>query len=189
MNYLKWRNQLIQQWTRPIPDSRLELWVLRRWISILSLVGGSLRWFIQHIPGVKKQPKHLLTGIRGEDIVFWHLQREGWKVIARRWRSPPEQGDIDLVALDGATLCFIEVKTRTSRGMIPAHLAVDLSKRNTLRKMARLYLHSIPWEMRPFRTRFDVVAVYLIPGQPKSVEVRRNVFGWHERRRRSYSWD
>ena len=189
MNSTQRRKQRIQQWTQAAPDSRLDRWVLLSWIAILQPVGESLRWLIQHIPGVKRPPQHLINGERGEDFVFWYLQREGWKVIARRWRSPREHGDIDLVALDGTTLCFIEVKTRSSRGMIPAHLAVDQSKRKMLRKMGRLYLHSIPRDLRPVRTRFDVIAVYIIPGEATSMEVHRNAFGWRERRRPSRSGD
>ncbi len=148
-----------------------------------------MQWLMQHIPGVPRQPAHLLIGERGEDIVFWHLQREGWKVIARRWRSPQERGDLDLVAMDGSTLCFVEVKTRTSRGMVPAQLAVDQSKRRMLRSMARLYLRSLPQELRRIRTRFDVVAVYLIPGESASIEMHRNVFDWRERRHFNRDWD
>ena len=142
---------------------------------------GSLR---RRVLGPERRPAHLLTGERGEEIVYWHLQGMGWKVLARRWRCPGEHGDIDLVAHDGVALRFIEVKTRTGRGLIPAVLSVDGSKRRMLRQMARLYLRRVPRELRAEQTRFDVVEVYLEADGEHTVEMHRDAFGWSERRRR-----
>ena len=138
--------------------------------------------------GPERKPAHLLTGERGEEIVYWHLQRLGWKILARRWRSSGEHGDIDLVAHDGQMLCFIEVKTRTSRGMIPALLSVDAEKRRMLRLMARLYLRRLPRDQRTEKHRFDVAEVYLEPDGRHAVQMHRNAFGWSERRRRFRDW-
>jgi len=105
---------------------------------------------------------HLATGLRGEEEAFFHLRKLGYTIVARRWQTPKLQGDIDLIAWDGETLCFIEVKTRTGRNMVPAEFAVDQSKQKTLRSMASVFRKRFPEPMRSrIPTRFDVVAVYL----------------------------
>jgi putative endonuclease len=60
-------------------------------------------------------------------------------ITARSWRSHRYAGDIDLIGWEGGCLCFIEVKTRTTRDVASAESAVDEDKRKTLRKMARHY--------------------------------------------------
>jgi putative endonuclease len=70
------------------------------------------------------------------------------------------RGDIDLIGWDGGTLCFIEVKTRTSRDFGPAEFAVDEEKQRMLRRMARAYLLRCD-NADDLDVRFDVVSVYL----------------------------
>jgi putative endonuclease len=78
-------------------------------------------------------------------------------------------------------LCFIEVKTRTAEDMTPAEAAVDRHKRYVLRRLASQYLRQMPLHERP-PVRFDVVSVYLLPGQQKKFVHFENAFGWDERR-------
>jgi putative endonuclease len=108
-------------------------------------------------------PPHLITGQRGEDAAYFHLRSLGYTVVARRWRSPRLAGDLDLVAWDGDTLVFFEVKARTARDLIAAQVQVDEYKQIMLRKMASAYLNQIPEPWRagvPFR--FDILSVYLL---------------------------
>jgi putative endonuclease len=189
MNTPLGRQRLARTWLNPAPSTAFTRWRNGIWLSVLYRTGITLEWLGRRFVKSTARPQHLIVGERGEEIVYWHLQRQGWMVLARRWRRSPEHGDLDLIALDGSTLSFIEVKTRTSRGMVPAQLAVDQGKRRMLRKMARLYIRSLPREVRPTRTRFDVVVVYLIPGEQEAIELRRNAFGWSERRRSSRYWE
>ena len=53
------------------------------------------------------------TGVRGETYAYWYLRRNGYVMIARNFTSRGMKGEIDLVGYDGATLAFVEVKTRT----------------------------------------------------------------------------
>src|SRR5215471_6901528 len=101
---------------------------------------------------------HFQTGVRGEEAAYFHLRGLGYVMVARNWRSPRRRGEIDLIAWDDATLCFIEVKTRSSRQFIPAEAAVDGSKQDELRAMAREYLRKLGHEPA---IRFDVVSVYM----------------------------
>lgn len=134
-------------------------------------------------------PAHLVTGIEGEDAAYFYLRRKNYIVVARRWSAGNLPGDIDLIAWQGALLCFIEVKTRTARDLSPAEIAVDSHKRNTLRRLARQYVRQLPRPDAPqpqieaqIQVRFDVVSVYLVPGEKKQFMHFENAFGWSERR-------
>jgi len=126
---------------------------------------------------------HLATGIAGEDAASFFLRRKGYVVVARRWSSGDRPGDIDLIAWQGSMLCILEVKTRTARDMTPAEASVDRHKRYTLRRLATQYVRQLPRLERP-PVRFDVVSVYLVPGQPREFEHFENAFGWEERGQR-----
>ena len=102
-------------------------------------------------------PAHQRTGRRGEEDAYFYLRCHGYVIVARNYRSPRRRGEIDLVGWDQDVLCFIEVKTRTSREVKPAEAAVDREKRRELAGMAREYLRHLP-DTAPWR--FDVVSVY-----------------------------
>ena len=128
-------------------------------------------------------PAHLRTGIAGEDAALFFLRRKGYIVVARRWSCGDRPGDVDLIAWQGPMLCFVEVKTRTAQDMTPAEAAVDRLQENTLRRLATQYLRQLPGSERP-PVRFDVISVYLVPGQERQFVHFENAFGWEERRGR-----
>ncbi len=78
-------------------------------------------------------------------------------MVARNFRSPRRRGEIDLIGWDKDVLCFVEVKTRTTRDVKPAEAAVDRSKQRELAAVAREYLHHLPPSCQ---FRFDVLSVY-----------------------------
>jgi putative endonuclease len=123
---------------------------------------------------------HLATGVDGEIAAFSYLRRKGYTVAARRWSSGDVPGDIDLIAWQGPTLCFVEVKTRTARDAAPAEIAIDSHKRNTLRRLARRYVSQLAAETAP-PVRFDVVSVYLVPGEEREFQHFEGAFSWSER--------
>ena len=124
-------------------------------------------------------PAHLTVGINGEDAALFYLRRKGYTIVARRWSSGDVPGDVDLIAWDGPMLCFIEVKTRTARDLTPAETAIDDHKRNLLRRLARRYVQQLPQTTAP-PVRFDVVSVYLVPGQERAFQHFEGSFGWNE---------
>jgi putative endonuclease len=141
---------------------------------------SGLAWVARRRGRWEKLPAHLATGVDGETAAFFYLRGQGYTVVARRWLSGNLPGDIDLIAWLGAQLCFVEVKTRTARDDTPAETAVDSHKRNTLRRLARQYVRQLPGETAP-PVRFDVLSVYLVPGEKRQFQHFKGAFGWDER--------
>lgn len=114
-----------------------------------------------------------LLGNQGERLAGRHLRRQGFKILARQHRSA--LGEIDLIALDGATIVFVEVKTRRNEAAGHPAEAVTLAKQRQLTRSALAYLRRHDRLESP--ARFDVVAI-LWPddGSPPRVEHFRNAF-------------
>jgi putative endonuclease len=143
-------------------------------------------WAIRRLHSLHRSrvAPHLETGSLGEREALFHLRRNGYIVVARRWKSAKVPGDLDLIAWHGSVLCFIEVKTRSRRDAFAAELAVDSHKQTILRRLARVYLHRLPPPVRPSSARFDVVSVYLAsdsgrqPSTHPDFELNQGAFGW-----------
>jgi putative endonuclease len=127
-----------------------------------------------------EQPEHLVTGERGEEAALFYLRRYGFTVVAQRWNDGPLPGDLDLIAWHDDVLCFIEVKTRSTKEVATASSAVDREKRTILRRLARQYLRQLPEEMERPDTRFDIVTVYELSGKPREIQLIPAAFGWRE---------
>lgn len=91
------------------------------------------------------------TGLLGEWKAAAYLKKQGMRVLEKRYRT--RHGEIDLIAQDGDTLVFVEVKTYPRGHMGDGAAAVNAKKRGHLRSAAGQYLQSHPWE----RVRFDLV--------------------------------
>jgi putative endonuclease len=111
------------------------------------------------------------TGKRGEEIAAAHLSGAGYRIIERNYRCL--FGEIDIVAEEGETLVFVEVKSRRTAAYGDPQLAVGLEKQKKISRIALHYLAERRWRHRP--ARFDVVAVKLLPGQVQ-IELIRNAF-------------
>jgi len=106
------------------------------------------------------------TGRRGEEIAATWLAGLGFRLLARNWRAG--RAEIDIVAAEGETVVFVEVKTRRlGPGGRPAE-AVDRRKRRTLARAAGAWIAAHPRTGSAFR--FDVVEVTLAAGGPPLVE-------------------
>ncbi len=97
------------------------------------------------------------VGRYGEDLAARRLEALGWRVLSRNWRC--RLGELDIVAVDGAELVFVEVKTRRSDAFGGALAAVTPNKLRRLRLLAGQWLaeHDGPHH----GIRIDVVAVTL----------------------------
>jgi len=134
----------------------------------------ALDWLAEKALPPDKTAEHLRTGRRGEEDAYFYLRRRGYIMMASNYRSPHHRGELDLVGWDGDVLCFIEVKTRTTRAVKPAEAAVDRDKQRDLRLVARDFMRHMPSSCQ---CRFDIVAVYYDRGlrQP-SFELFQNAF-------------
>jgi putative endonuclease len=123
-------------------------------------------------------PSHLRTGKRGEEEAYFYLRRLGYIMVARNFRTARHRGEIDLIGWERDVLCFIEVKTRTTREVKPAQAAVDRKKRHDLRTVIRHYLRALPRRQFPSfpQWRFDVLTVFYEDKKPHpTFELFRNV--------------
>ena len=132
-----------------------------------------LDWLAEHTLPPDKGPAHQRTGRIGEEAAYFHLRKLGYTMVARNFRSPRCRGEIDLIGWEKDVLCFVEVKTRSTRDVKTGEAAVDRHKRREVAAVAREYRRRLPpscaW-------RFDVVSVYYDrsqAGRPQ-IEVFRN---------------
>lgn len=96
------------------------------------------------------------VGDYGERCAVRHLTAAGLRVVDRNWRS--RSGEIDIIAWDGGTLAFCEVKTRRSTGFGSPAEAVVKAKARRLRRLAAQWLEQR--DVHPHEVRFDVIEVY-----------------------------
>ncbi len=118
------------------------------------------RW-LQHIGSAK--PRDL--GRKGEAVAARFLRRAGYKIVARQRRTRP--GELDLVAVDGRTIVFVEVKTRRSHGAGHPAEAVDRRKQQRIASAAIAFLKG--HGLLDYPARFDIVAVTWQPQRRRPV--------------------
>ena len=115
--------------------------------------------------------ERLDLGKLGEELAFKKIKRIGYKCLARNYRCP--LGEVDLIAKDGDTLVFIEIKTRKGKSIGYAKEAVDARKRRQLSKVALTYIKANDcWHMR---SRFDVVAINF-NNNKREIEIIKDAF-------------
>jgi putative endonuclease len=110
-------------------------------------------------------------GKLGENLACAELERRGYAILARRYRT--RFGEIDIVARDGQTTVFVEVKARGGDGFGRAAAAVTAAKQRRITYMAIDYLSRHRLHDRP--CRFDVVTIDVADGCPR-VEVFPHAF-------------
>jgi putative endonuclease len=115
-------------------------------------------------------PRHWL-GEMGENLACQELERRGYAILARRYRT--RFGEIDIVARDGATIVFVEVKARTGAYFGDGAAAVTEWKQRRVTNMAIDFLARNRLHDRP--CRFDVVAVARVDGRTH-IEVYKDAF-------------
>ena len=103
----------------------------------------------------------------GERLALEHLEAHGFRVVLTNFRVPVGRnsrgvavtGEIDIIAMDGETLCFVEVKTRRSEEFTPIITAVDRQKQLQIARTAKVYRRIFNITDTPIR--FDVVTVLM----------------------------
>src|SRR5215208_216748 len=131
-------------------------------------------------------------GQLGEIYAAAYLEQLGYRLVAanftlpvgRNLRGAVVNAEIDLIAYDRNTLCFIEVKTRSSDWFAPPQVNVDLRKRRQITRAARAYRKMLGIENDAHR--YDVVTVVLAADSTPQVELLRNF--WTEQSLRKRHW-
>ena len=138
-------------------------------------------------------PAHFELGRRGETLALAHLEQAGYRLVAanfslpigRNLRDVIVNAEIDVVAYDGPTLCFIEVKTRASDDFAPPQMNVDLRKRRQIARAALAYRRMLGLVNE--RYRYDVVTVV---AKPDGSEPRIQLFKgfWSDMQLKKRKW-
>jgi putative endonuclease len=134
-------------------------------------------------------------GQLGESYAAAYLDQLGYRLVAANFTLPVGRNrrgaiinaEIDLVAYDGDTLCFIEVKTRASDWFAPPQVNVDLRKRRQITRAARVYRQMLGIENEPHR--YDVVTVVLNNNSTPQIELLRNFWTDQSLRKRRWHFD
>jgi putative endonuclease len=120
---------------------------------------------------LKKNRARRRVGQRGEALAFKLLKQKGYKILETNFKS--RLGEIDIIAREGRTIVFVEVKARSSADFGVAKGAVDEKKQRKLSMLALGYLKR--QSLMDQAARFDVVAIDGAQGQ-ETVELIRNAF-------------
>jgi len=123
---------------------------------------------------MEEQSSHNIDiGKRGENAAVRYLMLQGYEIVERNWRCPA--GEADIIALDGDTLVFVEVKTRTSLEKGFPSEAVGPEKRARYEKIAAWYVRVSDYIDVP--VRFDVVELLVASEDRALVRHICNAFG------------
>ncbi len=126
---------------------------------------GSLREWLE------RKPQRDSLGERGENVAARFLRNQGYKILLRNFRC--ELGEIDIIARDGRTLVFVEVKTRSEDEPTP-EAQVNSVKQQQVCRVARYYLSRYGVPQPP--ARFDVVGILWPPGREPQIRHTPSAF-------------
>ena len=114
---------------------------------------------------------HNELGKWGEEMAAEYLLCQGYTIMERDWKSGHR--DLDIIALDGNTVVFVEVKTRRNRLFTEPEMAVDYQKIRNLQQAAN---HYIKYRHINQEVRFDVITVVGSMNETPSVEHIKDAF-------------
>ena len=152
--------------------------------KLLSIISQNKRETVRHTSAF---------GTRGEILAAEFIEREGYRIVMANFKAPIGRnskgvqvtGEIDLIALDGETVCFIEVKTRRSEEFGGPLAAVDLRKQRQIIRTARVYKRL--FGLKEIKQRFDVVSVLLEKGSEPRIELWQGF--WTEGKFKKPTWN
>lgn len=115
---------------------------------------------------------HTELGKRGENAAAAFLERHGFDIIERNWTCPA--GEVDIIASNGHSLHFVEVKTRNGTGCGFPEEAVDEEKRQRYERIAEFYLKG--YAQTEIAVRFDIIAIVVTGPNRAFLRMHRNAF-------------
>ena len=114
---------------------------------------------------------HNELGKWGEDLAASYLERLGYTILERDWKSGHR--DLDIIAQEGDTVVFVEVKTRRNRDFTDPEMAVDYQKIRHLQQAAN---HYIKFRHIDNDIRFDIITVVGTMNETPSIEHIKDAF-------------
>ena len=141
---------------------------------------------------VKSRLDSRVLGEHGENLAADFLVKNGYALVAANFKAPIGRnlndaqvtGEIDIIALDGDVLCFVEVKTRTSDDFAEPSTAVNLRKQRQITRTARVYRNI--FRIKDIDYRFDVVSIVIAKIGPPKIELHKAF--WNEGKFRKKVW-
>lgn len=141
----------------------------------------------------KEQTITSKIGEFGETIAAEFLNKQGFRLVATNFKAPIGRtrkgvqftGEIDLIAFDkNETLCFVEVKTRSSDEFASPLSAVDLRKQRQITRTARVYRKI--FKLNSIKFRYDVISIVLNNNKAPKIELIKEF--WTEHKFRKKVW-
>lgn len=137
-------------------------------------------------------PNTSQIGQLGEDLAARFLIKNNYRLVLANFKVPvgrnrlgaPVTSEIDLIALDGNVLCFVEVKTRSSDEFASPLAAVNLRKQRQITRAARIYRKI--FRLREMNFRYDVVSIVLGKNARPKIELYKKF--WTEDKFRKKFW-
>jgi putative endonuclease len=126
-----------------------------------------------------------LLGAKGETLAADFLIDKGYRIVVTNFTAPVGRnsrgvkvtGEIDIVALDGQTLCFVEVKTRVSDDFAPPSASVGRRKQRQIIRTARAYRRIFGVGEMAFR--YDVVSIVIAHASEPRIELQKAFWSEH----------
>jgi putative endonuclease len=112
-----------------------------------------------------------LLGSKGESLAAQFLRKQGYSIIAHNYKT--RIGEIDIIAKDGETIVFVEVKTRSDDMFCEPYESVNTAKRQKIKNVASLYLQK---QKKEYPARFDVISITYQEDGQKSIRHIRDAF-------------
>jgi Predicted endonuclease distantly related to archaeal Holliday junction resolvase len=134
-----------------------------------------------------------LVGEKGERLAAEFLENAGYRTVLANFKVPVGRnsngaqvtGEIDIIALDGETLCFVEVKTRVANDFAEPSAAVTLRKQRQITRTAKVYRRIFDLTEMPYR--YDVVSIVLGHSGDPTIELLREF--WNDKRFVKRTWN
>ena len=135
----------------------------------------------------------ILVGEKGERMAAEFLEKSGYRIVLANFKVPVGRnsngaevtGEIDLIALDGDTLCFVEVKTRVANDFAEPSAAVTLRKQRQITRTAKVYRRI--FELTEMQYRYDVVSIVLGHFGEPSIELLKAF--WNDQKFVKRTWN
>lgn len=121
---------------------------------------------------IKKIAPHLIRGQRGEKTAARYLKAQGLSIVAKNQRT--RRGEIDLIAQDGATIVFVEVRLRNASSWVSAGQSITPSKQRKWKTAAQEYL--LAHYPTPPDCRFDAILITEQPNGTEHIEWLRGIY-------------